>query len=272
MTMTTTTTGTTETSETTVAVEAGARRRLAEGKTKIIYDVPGDETLAVMEHKDAITAGDGARRHVLQGKATASCRTMDNCFRALERGGVPTHFVRTLDDRRALVRRCAMIPVEVVTRRLAAGSYLKRHPGAAEGARFDPPLVELFLKDDARHDPLVTPDDLVAAGVARRDEVGAMADLARRSFLVLEEVWARVGVTLVDLKIECGRDGGMGADAGRLLVADVIDNDSWRLWPGGRRAEMLDKQVYRDLAEVTDDGLARVAANYARVAALTDGF
>jgi len=268
--VTMTTTGTMGMTGTAVATESGVGRRLAEGKTKIIYEVPGDDLLAVMEHKDAITAGDGARRHILPGKALASSRTMENCFRVLRRAGVPAHFIRSLDERHALVRRCAMIPVEVVTRRLAAGSYLKRYPGAAEGARFDPPLVELFLKDDARHDPLVTPDDLVAAGVARRDEVAAMADLARRSFLALEEAWARLDVALVDLKIECGRAAGDGA--GGLLVADVVDNDSWRLWPGGRRAEMLDKQVYRDLTEVTDDGLARVAANYARVAELTSRF
>ena len=259
----------------------GQGRKLAEGKTKVIYAVTSASgttrargmeaipamALAMMEHKDAITAGDGARRHALPAKGSASCHTMDNVFRLLEGTGVPTHYVRRIDERRTLVRRCAMIPVEVVTRRLATGSYLRRHAGVAEGARFDPPVVELFLKDDARHDPLVTPDELAAAGVADHATVAAMTSRAARAFLALEAEWSRLGVTLVDLKVECGRD-----DAGRLRIADIIDNDSWRLWPDGRRAEMLDKQVYRDLAEVTGADLARVAANYARVATLTDAF
>ncbi|GAC1434413.1 MAG: phosphoribosylaminoimidazolesuccinocarboxamide synthase [Chloroflexota bacterium] len=246
---------------------ARGRVKLAEGKTKAIYSWPDDALLAEMEHKDAITAGDGARRHTLADKSVWSCRTMDRCFYLLQQAGIPTHYVRRLDDRHTLVRLCAMIPVEIVARRLATGSYLKRHPEIPEGTAFDPPLVEFFLKDDARHDPLVTAADLVDGGVAAAGEVALMEDLARRVFAVLEPAWARLNVTLVDMKIECGRD----AD-GRLLVADVIDNDSWRLWPGGRRAEMLDKQVYRNFAEVTEEGLARVAANYARVAALIDRF
>ena len=241
--------------------------KLAEGKTKILFAVPSDAELVIMEHKDAITAGDGARRHVLIGKAVATCETMDHCFRLLERSGIPTHYARRLDERRTLVRRCVMVPVEVVARRLATGSYLKRHPEMAEGSRFDPPVVELFLKDDLRHDPLVTPRELINAGVAGREDVEAMLDLAGRAFVVMEQAWARLGVTLVDLKIECGRDA-----AGRMVVADVIDNDSWRLWPGGRRADMLDKQVYRELAEVTEAHLADVLANYRRVAEMSARF
>jgi phosphoribosylaminoimidazole-succinocarboxamide synthase len=241
--------------------------KLAEGKTKVIYAWPDDPALAEMEHKDAITAGDGARHHTLVDKSVWSCRTMDRCFHLLQQSGIPTHYVRRLDDRHTLVRRCAMIPVEVVARRLATGSYLKRHPEIREGTSFDPPLVELFLKNDALHDPLTSPAELVGAGVATAAEVAAMEALVLRVFAVLEHAWAHLSVTLVDMKIECGRDVN-----GNLVVADVIDNDSWRLWPGGQRAAMLDKQVYRNFTEVTDEGLARVAANYARVAALTDRF
>lgn len=160
-----------------------------------------------------------------------------------------------------------MIPLEVVMRRIATGSYLRRHPDTEEGARFDPVLVELFLKDDARHDPFMTPDEVVAAGIATGDEVRQMAATGRRVFEALEEAWAEQDVVLVDCKIEYGRDA-----EGQLLVADVIDNDSWRLWPGGDKARMLDKQVYRDMPEVTDEGLAGLLERYQEVARRTDSW
>ena len=240
--------------------------RIAEGKTKIVYADPVDPALALIVHKDDITAGDGARRNVLPGKARLSGRTTANVFRLLTAAGIATHFVNAPAADRMVVRRCAMIPLEVVIRRLAAGSFVKRH-GIAEGTRFDPPLIEFFFKDDAAHDPLVTPDWIAAQALASPAEIDELARTGRRVFETLEAAWARQDVQLVDLKIEFGR----GSD-GALLVADVIDNDSWRIWPSGRKEAMLDKQVYRDTAEVTDDALRRVLGNYHTVADLTDAF
>lgn len=241
-------------------------QRLAEGKTKVVYAHPADPRLAVLAHKDGITAGDGARRSEIPGKGALAGRTTANVFRLLGRAGVATHFVESPEPALTVVRRCAMIPLEVVTRRLAAGSYLRRNPGVAQGERFDPPLVEFFLKDDAAHDPLISPNEIVAAGHASAAEVDEMAAAGRRVFLALEQAWAGLDITLVDLKIEFGR-----AD-GALLVADVIDNDSWRIWPGGEPGRMLDKQVYRNAAVVDDALLADVYNRYAQVAELTDGF
>ena len=150
-------------------------------------------------------------------------------------------------------------------RRIATGSYLRRHPDAEEGSRFEPVLVEFFLKDDARHDPFVTPDEVVEAGIASAEEVAQMALTGRRVFEVLEQAWAQQDVVLVDCKIEYGRDA-----EDHLLVADVIDNDSWRLWPGGDKKRMLDKQIYRDMPEVTDERLVLLLSRYAEVARRTD--
>src|SRR5687768_2022844 len=210
--------------------------KLAEGKTKVVYAHPRDPALAVLMHKDGITAGDGARRSVIAGKGALAGRTTANVFALLARSGIPTHFVEAPEPTLTVVRRCAMIPLEVVTRRLATGSYLKRNPEVAEGQRFEPPLVEFFLKDDARHDPLIAPEAIAADGIATQEEVGRMAELARQTFAALERAWASLDITLVDLKIECGR-----LAHGALVVADVIDNDSWRIWPGGDKARMLDK-------------------------------
>lgn len=237
---------------------------LAEGKTKQIFAYPGDDTLAYMVSKDQITAGDGARRNEIAGKARWSTITTANVFRLLNEAGIPTHFVRQIDDQTLLVRRCTMLPVEQVQRRIATGSYLKRNPEVSEGARFEPVLVETFLKDDARHDPQIWERDIIDMGVANAEEIAWMAEQGRRVFETLERAWASADVTLVDLKIEFGRDTG-----GRLLVADVIDNDSWRLWPGGDKTRMLDKQVYRNLKNVTEADLKDVADRYALVADLT---
>lgn len=241
--------------------------KLAEGKTKIIYAHPDDPGLVVLFHKDGITAGDGARRSEIPGKGALAGRTTANVFALLGRAGVATHFVAAPAPTLTVVRRCAMIPLEVVTRRLATGSFLKRNPQAAEGDRFDPPLVEFFLKDDANHDPLISPEAIVAQGLATAAEVAQMAATARRVFGVVEAAWAGLDVTLVDMKIEFGRPA-----EGGLLVADVIDNDSWRIWPGGEKSRMLDKQIYRNAAAVDEALLAQIHDRYAQVADLTDRF
>ncbi len=152
-------------------------------------------------------------------------------------------------------------------RRRATGSYLRRHPETTEGTRFDPVLVEFFLKDDARHDPQITAEEISAQGLATAEEVAAMTEQGRHVFGLLEQAWAAQDVALIDLKIEFGRDQG-----GALLVADMIDNDSWRIWPGGEKERMLDKQIYRNMQAVTDEGLDGLKQKYAEVAALTELF
>jgi phosphoribosylaminoimidazole-succinocarboxamide synthase len=242
--------------------------RLAEGKTKIVYAHPTKDDVVYMVHKDGITAGDGARRNEIPGKGALSCRTSSNVFYLLEDEGINTHYIGMVADNVNIVARCTMIPLEVVMRRIATGSYLRRNPEVAEGARFDPVLVEFFLKDDARHDPLVTEAEIIEMGVATGDEIEIMRRTGRRVFEVLEEAWGALDVTLVDCKIEFGR----ATSDGTLLVADVIDNDSWRIWPGGDKDRMLDKQIYRNMPEVTDEGLRALYVKYAQVAELTDKF
>lgn len=242
-------------------------QQLAEGKTKIIYAYPGRDDLVYMVHKDGITAGDGARRNTLPGKGALACRTTSNVFFLLETEGVGTHYIGMVADNANLVTRCTMIPLEVVMRRIATGSYLKRNSSVSEGTRFEPTIVEFFLKDDARHDPLVTEAEIVGLGLATQAEIEALRTTGRQVFSILETAWAKQDVTLVDCKIEFGRTA-----EGDLLVADVIDNDSWRIWPGGSKERMLDKQIFRNMKEVTDDGLSALLAKYEQVAELTDHF
>lgn len=237
---------------------------LIEGKTKRIYAHPTSSELAYMVSKDQITAGDGVRHNELPGKSRWSTATTANIYSLLNAAGIATHFVRQVDETTLLVKRCTMLPIEQVQRRIATGSYLKRHPQVSEGTRFEPVLIETFLKDDARHDPQVWEQDIRALNLVTSEEIAWMAREGRTVFHTLERAWASVTVTLVDLKIEFGRD-----THGNLLVADVIDNDSWRLWPDGDKTRMLDKQVYRNMQDVTPDQLQGLADRYALVADLT---
>jgi phosphoribosylaminoimidazole carboxylase/phosphoribosylaminoimidazole-succinocarboxamide synthase len=148
---------------------------------------------------------------------------------------------------------------------------VKRKPGIARGSMLAPRMVEFFLKDDENHDPLIEPDEIVRRGLATLQEIGAMSEIARIVFEILAHAWRRRETLLVDLKIEFGRLIG-GDGRGNLVIADVIDNDSWRIWPQGREDLMLDKQVFRNLAEVTQADLDRVKDNYERVAELVGTF
>ncbi len=247
---------------------------IARGKTKVLHEYPGQPDQLVVAQTDSISSGDGARRSEIPGKGRLAAQTTARVFRLLNLCGIPTHYLNGGEDddnNEMLVRRCNMIPLEVVTRGVAAGSFVKRNPSVARGALMVPRVIEFFFKDDANHDPMIAPDAIVARNIATPQEVGAMTELARLTFEILAHAWRKRDVLLVDLKIEFGRLTG-GENKGQLVVADVIDNDSWRIWPQGREDLMLDKQMYRNLPEVTDEALARVKSAYEEVADLVGPF
>ena len=264
---------------------------LNEGKTKIILDA-GDGTVLIRS-KDDITAGDGSKRDVIEGKAVSSTTTTCNVFRLLEANGVPTHFVEQLDPVTFRARNVEMIPLELVARRIATGGFLDRHVDIADGTVFADLVFEVFEKDDENHDPLLELD--FARGVLRRFVPNAQAAIERgvdagdliseqalqdsrhatvtpalveqlraltlRTFEIVEQAWGDVGGTYFDFKIECGFDRETGA----LLVADVIDSDSGRLRFGDKD---VSKQAYRDGSQTLPD----IKKNFDDVAALTRQF
>ncbi len=247
---------------------------IARGKTKVLYEFDGQPDHLVVAQTDAISAGDGARRHEIAGKGRLAAQTTARVFRLLNLCGLPTHYVNGGEDddnNEMLVRRCNMIPLELVVRGVAAGSFVKRNPTLPRGSLMVPRIVEFFFKDDANHDPLISPDQIVAKNLATPLEVGAMTEMARLAFEILAPAWRKRDVLVVDLKIEFGRLIG-GENKGQLAIADVIDNDSWRIWPQGREDMMLDKQMYRNLETVDDAGLARVKHAYEQVADLVGTF
>ncbi|GAC1308805.1 MAG: hypothetical protein NVSMB19_22240 [Vulcanimicrobiaceae bacterium] len=247
---------------------------VARGKTKALFEVPGQPDVLVVQAFDNITAGDGARRNELPGKGRIAAKTTARVFRLLNLCGLPSHYIsggEDDDDNEMLVRRCTMLPIEVVVRGVAAGSLVTRKPGIARGSILVPRLIEFFLKDDAAHDPLIDYDEIVHRGIASPQELGAMTEIARIAFEILAHAWRRHETLLVDLKLEFGRLVG-GEGRGNLVIADVVDNDSWRVWPQGREELMLDKQMYRNLETVTPDALERVRDNYETVAELVGAF
>jgi phosphoribosylaminoimidazole-succinocarboxamide synthase len=249
-------------------------REIARGKTKILFEADGQPDLLVVQQMDAITAGDGARRNEIDGKGRIAAKTTARVFRLLNLCGVPTHYLsggEDDDNNEMLVRRAQMIPLEVVIRGVAAGSFVRRRPGVARGTILIPRVVEFFLKDDANHDPLIEPEAIVAQGIASPQELGVMSELARIVYEILAHAWRRRDTLLVDLKIEFGRVAA-GENKGQLVVADVIDNDSWRVWPQGREELMLDKQRYRNLTVVTPEDLADIRAAYEQVAEIVGTF
>ncbi len=244
---------------------------IARGKTKVLYESAGDAQRLVVRQGDAITAGDGARRDVIAGKGRLAALTTSRVFRLLNKRGLPTHYLgggEDEDDNEMLVRRCEMIPLEVVVRGVVAGSFARRNPDLKRGSPLSPRLVEFFLKDDEHHDPMISREEILARGIATQEEIETMQRLALETFAILEDVWRRQDVLLVDLKVEFGRAG----ERRELLLADVIDNDSWRIWPHGREDEMLDKQIYRNLEQRDGEALARVKRAYEEVAAAVAHF
>jgi len=255
-------------------VRVNKGREIARGKTKILFEDPKQPDMIVMKSMDDITAGDGARHDVIEGKGRLAAQTTARVFRLLNLCGFPTHYLsggEDDDENEILVRRCQMIPLEVVVRGVAAGSFVRRKPGLARGTLLVPRVIEFFQKDDARHDPLIEPDQIVAQGIATPSEVGAMGELARLVFEVLAHAWRRREVLLIDLKVEFGRIAS-GDGKGSLVLADVIDNDSWRIWPQGREDRMLDKQMYRNLQMVAPQDLARIREAYEEVADIVGSF
>ncbi len=224
------------------------RKKVYEGKAKILYEGPEPGTL-VQYFKDDATAFNAEKRATVEGKGVLNNRLSEFFMTGLNSVGVPTHFIRRLNMREQLIRAVEIIPLEVVVRNVAAGSISKRL-GIEEGTALPRPIVEFYFKNDDLGDPLVSEEHIIAFGWAAQQDLDDMVSLALRVNDFLSGLMLGVGIKLVDFKIEIGRiwDG----DYMRLIVADEISPDSCRLWDI-ETGQKLDKDVFRrDLGNLAD--------------------
>ena len=218
---------------------------LYEGKAKKVYATNDPEEL-IVSYKDDATAFNGQKRGTIEGKGAINNRMSNALMQLLEREGIPTHYLRELNERETLVRRVRIVPLEVIVRNLSAGSFAKRY-GVGEGIPFCAPTIEFSYKNDALGDPLLNGYHVVALSLATPAELETIKRYSFQINDVLKAFWASCGVTLVDFKLEFGR-----LPDGSIVLADEISPDTCRLWDS-RTGKKLDKDRFRrDLGGVED--------------------
>lgn len=227
------------------AVNPATFEKIYEGKAKTLYRVPGEDVV-VQRFKDSATAFNGQKFAVIEGKGELNNRISTTIFRFLRDRGIDSHFVDTINTRDMVVRQVEIVPLEVVTRNIAAGSLAKRL-GLEEGTPLRHPIVEFYYKKDELGDPLLTRAHIEVMEIATAEDVEALEQMALAVNDLLVGFWAGCGLKLVDFKLEFGR-----ASDGSLLLADEVSPDTSRLWDIASEARM-DKDVFRrDLADLAD--------------------
>ena len=221
------------------------KEQLYEGKAKKVF-ATDDPELLIVSYKDDATAFNGLKKGTIAGKGIINNQMSNRLMLLLEKQAIPTHFVRELNERETLVKKVRIVPLEVIVRNIAAGSFSK-HYGVEEGVVFDKPTIEFSYKNDALGDPLLNFYHALALKVATYQELRTIERYAMRINGILQEFWAACGVTLVDFKMEFGRL----AD-GSIVLADEISPDTCRLWDSDTH-EKLDKDRFRrDLGGVEE--------------------
>ena len=212
------------------------RDLLYEGKAKSVYRTEKKGRL-IVRFRDDITAFDGGKKDVLKDKGSYNARVSAFLFTYLEEHGVKTHFIGMLNDTTMVVRELAMIPLEVIVRNFAAGSIVRNYP-FEEGQALKPPVTVIDFKDDKRHDPMLNDDLIFALKILTPPELKKVKAIALKINNLLIDLLASEGITLVDFKMEFGKQGS------NIYLGDEISMDSMRLWDK-KTGESLDKDVYR---------------------------
>ncbi|MFJ7849390.1 phosphoribosylaminoimidazolesuccinocarboxamide synthase [Peribacillus sp. NPDC097206] len=221
------------------------RELLYEGKAKQIYATDNSEIVWV-EYKDSATAFNGEKKSEIAGKGQLNNQITSLLFSKLAEQNIPSHFIEKLSEREQLVKKVSIIPLEVVVRNTAAGSFSKR-TGMEEGHPLKKTLVEFYYKDDALGDPLLTEDHIEELELASKEDVAILKEKAREISKVLSTIFQEMGINLIDFKLEFGKTSD-----GEILLADEISPDTCRLWDADTN-EKLDKDVFRrDLGSLTD--------------------
>ena len=217
---------------------------LYEGKAKKVYTTENPDVL-IVDYKDDATAFNGVKKGTIVGKGVVNNRMTNHIFKMLEEKGIPTHFIEELSDRETAVKKVEIVPLEVIVRNVAAGSFSKKL-GIEEGFRLLSPTLEFSYKNDELGDPMINDYYAVAIGAATREEIDKITELVFKINEILVDYFKSIKVDLIDFKVEFGRYKG------QIILADEISPDTCRLWDKETH-EKLDKDRFRrDMGNVED--------------------
>lgn len=213
------------------------KNQLYEGKAKKVFETDNTDLL-IVSYKDDATAFNGLKKGTISGKGVINNQMSNLLMQKLEKSGVPTHFVEEINERETVVKKVSIVPLEVIIRNIAAGSFSKRY-GVDEGVVFEQPTIEFSYKNDDLGDPLINDYHAIAMKLATAEEIETIKKYAFAVNEQLKAFWAQCGVTLVDFKLEFGR-----LSDGSIVLADEISPDTCRLWDS-TTGEKLDKDRFR---------------------------
>ncbi len=215
---------------------------LYEGKAKVLYD-NGNDSVRIY-YKDDATAFNGIKKDTLDSKGVYNNKITSIIYEYLEQRGITTHFVEKISDREQICKKVEIIPLEVIIRNIAAGSMAKRL-GVREGLELLCPVFELSLKDDSLGDPLINDDSAVALGIVTKEELAEIRKMALKINIELTNLFNSKGITLVDFKIEFGKDMN-----GEIILADEISPDTCRFWEKNTNEKFDKDRFRRDMTDV----------------------
>ena len=220
------------------------REQLYEGKAKKVF-ATDDPDVVIVSYKDDATAFNGVKKGTIVGKGVINNRMSNLVFRKFEAAGIPTHFIEELNDRETAVKKVDIVPLEVIIRNVAAGSFSKRM-GVEEGTALLCPILEFSYKNDDLGDPFINDDYALALGLATQEEIDAIRSYTLKVNEIMKEYFLNAGMKLIDFKIEFGRYHG------QIILADEVSPDTCRLWDVNTN-EKLDKDRFRrDLGNVEE--------------------
>lgn len=222
--------------------------QLYEGKAKKVF-LTEDEEVLIVSYKDDATAFNGLKKGRIAGKGAINNRMTNYLFQILQENGIPTHFIKELNDRETAVKRVTIVPLEVIVRNAAAGSFSKRL-GVEEGLVFSEPTIEFSYKNDELSDPLINSYFAKALGLATAEELETIKEYAFRINEILKAEFLKAGLKLIDFKIEFGRFQG------KIILADEISPDTCRLWDAETNEKMDKDRFRRDLGNVEEAYIA----------------
>lgn len=211
--------------------------QLYEGKAKKIFSTE-DPDIVIVSYKDDATALDGKKKGTIAGKGVVNNKMSNYMMTMLEKEGIPTHFIKELNDRETAVKKVSIVPLEVIIRNISAGSFAKRF-GVEEGIVFDEPTIEFSYKNDELHDPLMNSYHAVALKLATKEEIETIKSYAFKINSLMKEFFIGINVKLVDFKLEFGK-----TKDGTIVLADEISPDTCRFWDA-KTNEKLDKDRFR---------------------------